>query len=210
MEVKQNEAAIAEAKKNLKSLLNEYERKEQKLLDPFSKEERILLGHPIKSISMLDDFNANGNRYIVRDSLSIARFEQFELLQVRVGYGIDFNMMYENMGKAWAYLNDSKPANASVIVHNMMNGIANELNNRRSEVLLICALFICREDEDQTKYDEKLSLDKIKDWEEEGCEMKDFFSLAFSLVNNFIPVLNKVSESISQMTGTIKEANQEQ
>lgn len=208
MEVKEKSQRLKEAEVNLKHLYNEFLRKEQTLLDAFTKEERIILGHPLKSIALLDDFKANGNEYIIRDSLSIARFEQFEILQVRVGYGIDFNQLYENMVKCWDYLNKSKPANASIILHNMMNGVANELNNRRNEVLLLCALFICRKDEDQSKYDEKLSLEKIKDWEEEGIEMKDFFSLAFSLVNNFIPVLNKVSKSISEMNGTLKETKE--
>lgn len=203
-----NKKRLEDGKAHLKALLLEYQKKEEAFLDSFTKEERSALGHPIKSITTLQQFTANGNKYIIRDSLSLARFEQFELLQVRVGYGLDFNQLYENMGKAWGYLNDSKPANASVIVHNMMNGIANEINGRRNEVLLLCALFICREDEDESVYDEKLILAKIKDWEIEGIAVKDFFQLAFSLVNNFIPIYDKVSESISQMTGTIKEVKE--
>lgn len=185
-------------KDNLAALLKQYMAKEQSLLDQLTKEDRIAIGHPIKDISQLDEFKANGHKYVIRTSLTIARFEQFEKLQVRVGYGVDFRQLFANMRKSYDYLNASQPADAAIILYNIMNGIKNQLEDRKNEVLELCALFICRENEDIAIYDPVLINDKIEDWEIEGIAMESFFTLAFNLVNGFIPVYHQVSASISE------------
>jgi len=191
---------------NLAALLAEYLGKEEKYLDSLSKEERIAIGRPIKSVSQLDEFTANGNRYVVRTSLTLSRFEQFEKLQVRVGYGVDFRQMFTNMRKAFDHLNESQPATAAIILHNLMNGIKNNLDGRDNEVLDLCCLFICREGEDVAKYDPEVNKLKKADWAEEGIAMESFFTLAFNLVNGFIPVYNRVSQSISDHLTAAQEA----
>lgn len=191
---------------NLTALLTEYLLKEEKQLDALSKEDRIAIGRPIKSVSQLDEFMANGNRYVVRTSLTLSRFEQFEKLQVRVGYGVDFRQMFGNMRKAFDHLNESQPADAAIILYNLMNGIKNNLDGRDNEVLDLCCLFICREGEDVAKYDTEVNKLKKADWAEEGIAMESFFTLAFNLVNGFIPVYNQVSQSISDHLTAAQEA----
>ena len=185
-------------KSNLAELLKEYMAKEQALLDKLSKEDRTAIGHPIKDVSQLDEFTANGNRYVIRTSLTVNRFEQFEKLQVRVGYGVDFRQMFGNMRKAFDYLNESQPADAAIILYNLMNGIKNNIDGRDNEVLDLCCLFICREDEDVAEYNPELNKLKKEDWAKEGIAMESFFFLAFNLVNGFIPVYQQVSASISE------------
>lgn len=186
------------AAENIAALLKDYTAKEQAILDRLSKEDRTAIGHPIKDVSQLDEFNANGNRYIIRTSLTLNRFEQFEKLQVRVGYGVDFRQMFGQMRKAFDYLNESQPADASVILYNLMNGIKNNIDGRDNEVLDLCCLFICREGEDVAQYDPDLNKAKKQDWATEGIAMESFFTLAFNLVNGFIPVYREVSASISE------------
>ncbi len=188
---------VAQAQQQLDALLLEYLGKEQKIVDQLTKEERTEIGHPIKNVSQLDEFNANGHKYIIRTSLTVSRFEEFEKVQVRVGYGVDFRGMFQNMRKAYDYLNESQLADAAIVLYNVMNGIKNELDGRENEVLDLCALFICREDEDVAVYDPQMNKRKIEDWKTEGISMESFFTLAFNLVNGFIPVYNQVSESIS-------------
>lgn len=185
-------------KVKLEQLRAEYEKEEQKLLDGLNKADREAVGHPVKDVYLLDSFTANGNKYLVRTSLTIARFEQFEALQVRVGYGVTFRQMFDNLRKAFDFLNASQVADASIVIYNLMNGIKNNLDGRENEILELCALFICREGEDVTQYVPELTKLKIDDWKLEGISMESFFSLAFNLVNGFTPVYQEVLQNISK------------
>ena len=184
----------------LNDLKAKYEAEEQKLLDLLPAKERKELGFPIKHIHQLDTFQANGKKYIIRDSLTIERFKQFEDLQTEVGYGVDFYEMFNNISKIYTYLNSSKPADAAIIAHNLMTGIKNKLDEREHPVLRLCTLFITLENEDITGYDSALSDAKIEDWKLEGISMDSFFQLAFSLVSGFTPALKAVSQSILEET----------
>lgn len=186
------------AKEEIQSLVDKFSVEEQKILNQLSKKDRESLGHPIKHIHQLDKFKANGTEYLIRTSLTITRFEEFEKLQIYVGYGVDFRNMFGNLRKAYDYMNNSKIADASVVLYNIMNGIKDQLEERENEVLQLCTLFICTEDEDLTKHDPVLMDKKIQDWKEEGIAMESFFTLAFSLVNGFMPVYQEVSKSISE------------
>ena len=185
-----------DAQKELDKLLKEFELREQKILNDLTKEQRKAIGHPIKSIRHLDTFKANGKKYIIRPSLTIARFEEFEKIEVNVTFGTSFQTLFGNLRKAWDYLNSNEPANASVTLYNTMIGIKDKLEERENPMLMLCALFICTEEEDVSKYDPAICRAKIADWRDEGIAMKDFFGLAFNLVNDFMPTYEKVSKGI--------------
>ena len=196
--------ALEQKQQQLDALLEEYLLKEQQLLDGVSKQDRIALGHPIKNVSKLDAFMANGKQYVIRTSLTISRFIEFEKLQVKVGFGVDSREMFGNMRKAYGYLNENKLADASVVLYNSMNGIKEHLEERENEVLLLCSLFICLEDEDLSVYDLQKCKKKIEDWKIEGIAMESFFTLAFGFTNSFTPVYNETSQSISDHVEKIK------
>lgn len=191
---------------NLQALQDDYKKKEAALLDPLTKEERTELGYPLKSIFELDSFNANGRRYIVRTSLTVERFEKFEELQAEVGFGVDFANLFGQMRKAYDYLNEGQQADASVVLYNAMHGIKNFLDKRINEVLHLCALYICREGEDVTAYDEALILDKVNDWKKEGIEMENFFGLAFNLVGGFMPIYKEILAATSSHHKSARKA----
>lgn len=194
----------------LVNLFKEYSLKEQRLLNELTKEEREEIGKPIKNVDLLDEFNANGKRYVIRTSLTINRFEQFEKLQVEAGYGTDFITIFNNIKKAYLCLNENRPMDGGVILHNIMSGIKDKLDERTHPILDICCLFICREGEDITEFSPELNKLKIADWAKEGIAMESFFTLAFGLVNGFIPLLNQVSVSISEaIKGKVVEAREE-
>lgn len=200
------EVEATKAEQELSALFKDYVAKEEAILNTLSAAQRAKIGKPIKTIATLDRFNANGKEYIIRQSLTIERFEEFEKLQIQVGYGVDFRGMFGNLRKAYDYLNASQPADAGVLLYNTMNGVKNEIDGRENEVLQLCALFICTENEDLTIFDENLMKAKIDDWKIEGIAMESFFTLAFNLVNGFIPVYNQVSASISEHMEAAKSA----
>jgi len=184
-------------KKALEINTRKFLAQEEKLLDGLTVEQRTELGHPIKSIITLDRFTANGNDYVIRQSLAIERFEIFENLQADVGFGVAFKEVFANILDAYNCCNEARIADAAVKLHNTMNGIKSKLEGRVNPVLLLCTLFICNEDEDATTYDSDLAKKKIDDWRIEGIAMESFFTLAFNLVHGFIPVLETTSGDIS-------------
>lgn len=179
--------------------------KEENLLKDLDLEVRQKLGRPVKGITSVESFMANGRRYFIRTSLTVTRFEKFEQIQIRVGYGVDFRQLFNNLMKIYDDLNNMKPADAAITVHGMMHGIKDKIEERENEVLLLCSLFVCREGEDLTTYDDQLTRDKIEDWKKEGIAMESFFTLAFNLVNGFTPIYKQVSASISQEMTQVKE-----
>lgn len=191
MDKKQELAAALEA------LEKEYLAKEAALLADVPADLRKEVGRPIKSIAMLDKFTANGHEYVIRTSLPLERFEIFEDTQVEVGYGVDFRSLFGQIRNSYDFLNEGRQADGAVVLYNIMNGIKNQIDKRTNPVLKLCTLFICRIDEDLTKYDEVMAKAKIEDWKKEGIATEDFFSIAFNSVNGFMPVYNQISQDIS-------------
>lgn len=188
---------VKQAKEELKYLLIEYQGKEQGILDGVAKEQREELGHPIKNVHLLSKFKANGVQYTVRESLTLERFEVFEGVQIEVGYGVDFRQLFQSLNSGYEYINEGKLADAGVTIYNIMHGVKANLQDRENPILKLCSLYITVEGEDLTKYDKVLNAAKIENWKKEGIAMESFFSLAFNLVNNFMPIYDKLTQSIS-------------
>lgn len=141
-------------------------------------------------------FKANGAEYFVESGLSFDRFLMYQMLQVECGYDVSFSSMFENMKKAFELLNKQKPAEAAVIIHNIMQGVA-KVEERKIPVLQMCALFINTKDEDRKKIDNDMVDKKIKDWTEEGLDIRPFFQLALSSIQNFSNAWREISLNIS-------------
>jgi hypothetical protein len=140
-------------------------------------------------------FIANGKTYRIDDSFCFERWQQFEQLEVHVGYGTTFQAFFDTDKKIYEALNKIQFVEASALLHNRMNGIKYKLENRTHPALLLCALFINYEGEEITKYDSNIAEQKVKDWSLEGYAVQDFFSLAVNLVGGFIPVYNSLLEN---------------
>lgn len=131
------------------------------------------------------EFEACGKKYIIHKSLSVNRFIEYEKLQCHVGFGVSFKAMFNTIKDTYELLNKQKFADSAVKLHNMMMGMAEKAENRTHPAMLLCALFINRDDEDLTKWDEGDALRKIKDWSDEGYDMSSFFQLGVSFVEGF-------------------------
>lgn len=143
-------------------------------------------------------FTANGKEYHVSENLCIDRFMEFERLQAHVGFGKDFENIYKGLKKAYEHMNTNKLADAAVIVHNLLNGVAHNLEEREHPALQLCALFINYKGEDETIFDADIITEKIDDWRKEGYAIGDFFRYAANLVAGFITVLEETTQTISE------------
>ena len=153
----------------------------------------------VKRLKLEDNtFMANGVKYYYSSRMCIDRFMEFERLQAHVGFGKDFKHIHEKLVKCYNHLNKNELADGAVIVHNLVNGIAMNLEKREHPMLEMCALFINREDEDTAVFDEDMNKQKIADWKKEGYSVEDFFQLAFNFVEGFIPIYNDLIQNISE------------
>lgn len=145
------------------------------------------------------EFTANGHRYKINGDLSVNRWNEFEKLQPRLGYGLDFESLHGKL-KTWLkFTNEGKGVEAMNIIYNLLTSIDSKLENRQQTALEICALFINRDDEDPGKFDRETSEEKILDWKIEGYSMMSFFQLAANLVGGFVEALQEISQSTSEV-----------
>lgn len=133
-------------------------------------------GRPVKEWSVKDGgFEANGRIYKIEvDTMCVARWEEFVAWELAcAGYNSykDFNQRNE---EAIGHFN--KGDHALLGKHLIDNRIYFSFNESKIDpVLMMCALFINREDEDRSVYDENFMKEKVKDWREEGLDVLPFF-----------------------------------
>jgi len=145
-------------------------------------------------------FEANGRKYHIAESLSVERWRYYEDFQALVGFGRSFDDVFQNVKKAYEALQHPKIADASVILHNILTGVKEKLDQRHHPALMICTLFINYEGEDEKIYDEEIMKTKIEDWKQEGFDVNDFFTIAWNLVPGFIKTYKEDLENTLNRT----------
>ena len=135
-------------------------------------------------------FECDGRKFYVKESLSFARYVELQKLNLEFGFSGSFYDIYKNVKTAFDYLNQMKPAEGAVVLHNILKGIVS-LDDKDIPALKICALFIDEEGEDPTVYDEGKMKEKIDCWGKE-CEVIPFFQLAADLLPRWIEVYRQI------------------
>jgi hypothetical protein len=148
-------------------------------------------------------FDANGVTYYVKPSLSIERFKWYEKYQINFGYGRSFEEIHNALKKSIDLANKGKGVEAWNIIYNLYESAGKELDKRAHQAFYLCALFICTENEDLTKWDETIAEEKIKNWNAEGISSNSFFRVAANLVIGFIDALEPTSQDISEVQNTL-------
>jgi hypothetical protein len=141
-------------------------------------------------------FEANGHRYTIEETMSIERYALYQRFEIEAGYGTSFKELFAALAEAYKLLNGQKFADAAVMIYNSMKGMS-ELDRKEPYVLRYCALVCNRDGEDRRTITEEQISEKIKDWQEEGIAVSDFFSLALRSIPGFISTWRKNSPLIS-------------
>lgn len=142
-------------------------------------------------------FECGGKRFHLKETLSFERYKVLQQLTIEFGYSATFQDLFKGLRKAWDFMNELKLAEASVAIHNMMNGI--QKTELKDDVALrMCALFIDEEGEDSTVYDEALMKAKLECWGKE-LDVLPFFHFAASLVPGWMPAYRLVTQSTSKV-----------
>jgi hypothetical protein len=157
---------------------------------------------PLKRIDLNTGiFEANGTRYTIEGALTIERYAELQILEKELGYGLTFKAMFDKLQQAFNLLNKQKPADAAVLLNDMIRGIA-MVQQREPLVLKICALFMNTADEDRSSFSADMYNRKIADWKAEKLDMRDFFTVASNSVNGFIEIYRTVTRIISGQPGS--------
>lgn len=143
--------------------------------------------------SFVRSFTANGRRYTIRkpeEGVGIYRHTKMSQMGAVTGMGATFADLYTNLTKAIEYANSlvtKAPQFTALAVHldNMRRGVFEGSKQRYGFALQYCTFFVVWDDEDLTKYDEDEQQTKIDDWNAEGINENDFFSLGLSMVEGY-------------------------
>ena len=144
------------------------------------------------------EFTAGGVKYKIKNTLTLARFVEFEKLQNHYAFGLSFKALYDKLEAIRVLFDSGKSVEAFSQFWNVKEGIAYRLEDRTHPALLLCSLFIVTEEEDLTNWIENEQKIKIDNWNKEGYDVNDFFQLASNLVAGFLPIFEEVSQSTSQ------------
>lgn len=148
---------------------------------------------------------ANGKIYRQNRVLSIERYEQYQMLEPRLAFDIDFNNMYKQLRQLYQNLDNKKFADSAVICYNLMSGIKDLLDNKReSPALLMACLAILAPGEDPKSFDEEVQKIKIADWRAEGYAMEDFFTFVAIITNGLPKAYNEYIQENEINEATLK------
>ena len=127
----------------------------------------------------------SGKTYIVYPSLSTERFRVFETMQLELEYKTSVSGLRVELDRIYKAVNDVKFADAAVMLNNILNGAARIEAGEPHPILLMCALFICPETEQQGRWSEAEAREKIDDWAD--IDISFFLGCARRLFRRFIP-----------------------
>lgn len=152
-------------------------------------------------------FTANNREYRVVKSLSLDRYEAYELLGVEVGFARTFEKMQKSAETALELCNhvvSGKPvfADLAIELRDLVIGCTLVGTKQTPGVLKLCSLFIVREGEDLKTFDQATMEEKIMDWRVEGIAVDYFFQFALHSIPGFIEAYRASSRNTSTNAAT--------
>lgn len=138
-----------------------------------------------------NSFIANGNKYLIHPSLSVGRMSHFEKLQAKVQNNLTVYEILKSIDEIIDFVNTQKTVQANTklyLLRESCNGVQKDITH---PALLLCSLFICRENDDLTEWSETKALENIEDWRVEGFEFTGFFQLAYNSASHYLAELTK-------------------
>lgn len=144
------------------------------------------------------EFVASNTKYRVSRSVSMDRWEAYELLSVEVGMARSFQQLVQGLREAYDLTNQvaaGKPvfADLAVLLRDLLVGVSNVGDGQTHPVLKMCALFINYDGEDVRTITDEVIQKKVDDWRGEGIGMDFFFGFALHSIPGFIDAYKAVT-----------------
>ena len=158
------------------------------------------------------EFVASNTKYRVARSVSMDRWEAYELLSVEVGLGRSFAQLVQGLREAYDLTNQvasGKPvfADLAVLLRDLLMGVSSVSDGHTHPVLKMCCLFINYEGEDVRTISEEVIAKKLDDWRNEGIDMGFFFDFALRSIPGFFDAYKAVTHGT--LSGQKKEQETE-
>lgn len=158
----------------------------------------------------VEAFEANGKQYRVYRSVSLDRYEAYEILQEEIGLARSFSQLMDELRHAYDLCNrvaTGQPvfADLAVTLRDMLIGTTLVGERQTHAVLKMAALFINREGEDIRTINDELINSKVADWKSEGIDMGFFFQFALLSIPGFIEAYRATSRDTSLLEAVKKE-----
>ena len=158
----------------------------------------------------VEAFEANGKQYRVFRSVSLDRYEAYEILQEEIGLARSFSQLMDELRHAYDLCNQvatGRPvfADLAVTLRDMLIGTTLVGERQTHAVLKMAALFINREGEDIRSISDELIQSKVADWKAEGIDMGFFFQFALLSIPGFIEAYRATSRDTSLLEAVKKE-----
>lgn len=106
----------------------------------------------------------SGASYVIYPSLTVKRFEVFERMQVELEHNTTMSAFKSELAASYSLFNQAKFADGAAKLNNLLNAVERITNKQPHPILMMCSLFICTPEEDQSKWTEAEAQEKIEDW----------------------------------------------
>jgi len=134
--------------------------------------------------------------YFVEDKLSIERYKAFQRMEIELAFTGSFSKFVGNIREAYDLLNQSKLADASVLLMNILEGSI-LMQEKKGLALWVATLFINRTDEDRTIWNQPMAEEKLNHWAD--IESGFFLVIALSQVRDFSKNLEEIAELVESV-----------
>lgn len=146
-------------------------------------------------------FNTEKHKYkIVTNSMTVERymaFEQWSIISASYNGTTNYFQYIKDLRKAY---NTQDYAQVGKMIVDADLGLG--FNKAKEHpILMLASTFVLRDDENFREYSEDFSKEKIKDWQEAGVNLLDFFYLSVAVS----PILKKGYQLLTQSILTKKE-----
>lgn len=149
------------------------------------------------------EFTANGKKFLIisKSDLSISRNQHLHGYSEHIIRATQLDPQNKILDMIKRYLKAGDWFEASVYVSKQLES-SKLYQSYPESVLLSCATFIVREDEDKDIYNPEISQSKIEDWTKEGIAWEAFFFLALKyssqLAGNWAYFFRTVSKILKE------------
>jgi len=153
-----------------------------------------------KDGSLSKSFMANGHKYKIlgwEDGISMDRWQVYQQLSIQGGFDLTFQKLYDELIKLRdmfdaGFIGQFRPSKFNAQLNALIDGVKSKATERVPKMMRLAAVFIVRENEDVRYYSESIASDKINDWQEEGYDVQDFFTIALNSIQGWGQVLQSI------------------
>jgi hypothetical protein len=142
----------------------------------------------------LNKFKTTEHTYTIigGDVIGIEWYTYFQKRSVQMGFARNFQQIRNELQEIFISLGtEASKSNAIVRIKAMMDAVVDFGNEQFDASIWICTLFVMREDELISEYNEQIALEKIEDWKKHGYSEMDFFLLAGSAVPGYAELFSQ-------------------